>query len=488
MKQLFIIDLIERNKPIQYNDIMNGLIRGHELSEHNLLLRIDKKLTEDPEINEMCRMKFDHVITVESLEQGYEETNKIKEKYQYTDLKEVGIITENENDKRIFRDLRETIGQKLGSHFMFKERGIQYGDYGDSNEFIDNKIVQVEPHRMKNRIYQPQSVFQMFDHIHEFDYLKPIKLLKEYYEPTTFYQKLYEKINNSLNQMHANRSLSQCDDISPEEKDTVMLQYLKCRPNIKTMILWKPWIHRLGEVIKYLEQDHNVYYIKTLQLNRNGLQNLIQGIYGNESLVTINQRIDEKMKQIDPTSESNPLSFIIYESKEPNVNKIITDMNQFDVNQFDISESFCQAIEQSELLLNQNSIDMLKKIKNMNQWNQKIQNLRKIMYSEMSLLEMDRLLITNYKAIPKSSDFDECMRIEYKFLPNVNRSGSGSRSRLRSRSRSREQEFSKHINKALIDGHINCLKNKRTKNETMENKILDPSNFFYFQGIKVFIN
>ncbi len=482
MKELFIIDLNEREDTITYNDIIRALVKGHELNKHNTMLRINDKLIYDPEIYKMCRKRFDHIIKVESEEQKNRETKRIQEKYGYTDTKKINMI--KMSDDKMDQLIRE-VKNAFGTHFMFKERDILRGHYDHENY---------------KEMNQGFRIYQMFNDVKEYEYQKPTLLLKKYYGKNTYYHRLYDDTKNDTEDMENKKMrLSANDNIELIEKDMIMLQYLKCRPMIKTMILWKPWIHELDKIIKILEKDHNVYYVKTIGLTYNGLQNLVNII--NPLLArTKEQRSDEsqdedededevnkKMKMIDLMQTNNPICFIIYEAKDNNTakNDYPITINGplslsaywcwqgIDNNAYDVSESFCQAIEQGELLLNNNSIRMIDTLKQeeVDQIDkQKIQNMRKTMYNEMSLLEMDRLMITD----------NDNKKIEYVILDTMNIKNKQSRSNYR------EDDFKKRIEKTMKRNK--CVLNKSANEKINEERILDPRNYYYYGGIKRSIN
>lgn len=317
MKELFIIDLNGRNREITYDDIMRTIIKGHELSENETLLRIDNNIViSDPEIYKMCKRKFDHVIRVESQEQEDRETGYLREKYKYTDVKSIDIDESSRDIERLVEDVKRTLKKEHGSHFMFKEREILCGNYDHDN-------------------YKHKKTR---DQIKEYEYQKPIKILQSHTERGEYYQRLYNETEYEMRNMERRRMrLSANDQIPSKKKDLIMLEYMKHRPMIEIMTVWKPQIHELNKIINKLEEKNQVYYIKTLSLTENRLRNVIKRIYPNES--------EEKIKMVDMTGTNNPVCLIIYETKNNNLK--LHDKSP-------IIQNNCQAIEIAEILLNHN--------------------------------------------------------------------------------------------------------------------------------------
>jgi hypothetical protein len=319
MKELVIIDTVQWNRPMVYNDVILGLTTGHRLKGKNTMLRIDENLISDPEIDEICRLKFDHVVKLKH-GQDDEEMKKIIQLNGYTDTKEYQIAEHNvELD---YDELMETIDKKYHSHFIFKESKIL------------NEI---------GRKYENENEKK----IREYDYAKSIRSIKNH-------NKLYERTKDELERMHGIRMrLSQNDSISVIDKDAVILEYMKSRPGIKIMIIWKPRLHELNQIITHMVSENEIYYIKTIGLDEKALMDIVHLLVGDtQSLV------DEKIKSIDLTTENNPVCMIIYEEKGKEKSKIIKDMLDNGMNK---SKSYDQAIQLGEILLNHHNDNIMVK-------------------------------------------------------------------------------------------------------------------------------
>ena len=322
-----IIDTVQWNRPMVYNDVILGLTTGHRLKGKNTMLKIDENLISDPEIDEICRLKFDHVVKLKH-GQDDEEMERIIQLNGYTETKKYQI-TGHDIDMD-YDELMETIDKKYHSHFIFKEGRI-LNEIGRKYENENGRKYENEKENEKK--------------IREYDYAKSIRSIKNH-------NNLYQRTKNELERMHGIRMrLSQNDSISLIDKDTVMLEYMKSRPGIQIMIIWKPWLHELNQIITHMVSENEIYYIKTIGLDEKALMDIVHLLVGDtQSLV------DEKIKSIDLTTENNPVCMIIYEGKEKS--KIIKNMLE---NGMSKSKSYDQAIHLGEILLDHHNDNIMVK-------------------------------------------------------------------------------------------------------------------------------
>lgn len=585
MKELIILDLgTQRNKNMdddvtnyRYDGIIDVMIKAKKIkySDPNvdILLKIDSDrneymrsniLSEKSAIRRILLSVFDNVIETDLSDRKL--INKLKsDKYKAVrklDSSLVGVDDSDIDTDYEYHQIKQHIGPTEKNHFMFKERDLeiqqrirQKGGFDfETNKLtfeenfdprlktvcelykIDCKYIKHSHlnyyHTEKDRRYQPYDVRPMFGNINEYDYLTPLAKLSEYHSENNYYSKLLNRNKKYLEDAFKNRiRLNLIDKISPDDKDTIMTQYVKCRPNTFVMTMWGSAISTLDKFIEILENSGNVYYVKTINLSRRGLMNLMFWYYDNFSFNTALEFIEKKLEYINAVNENNAVCMIIFDNvqnkrlsgqesqfKKELRSTIIENLRKLKLLQNEdgndkykgrdmgydmihINDYFYQTVEYSQILLNKNTLDMLGKqdcfeiasdackISNL-----KFQTLRKIMYSEMSLLESDRLIATNgiifyAYGIRAFENIDiGIMDIEPNSSPKLQSTidnlflNDGTKFNFINA----EIEGTKSWRKTWFE--IWIVKYKKILEflgiNNFKDVILDPNNFFYFQGIK----
>ena len=360
----------------------------------------------------------------------------------------------------------------------------------------------------------------MFPDIAEYDYLKPISLLDEYYENNNFYKSI---IKNDIT--FDKRGLHKFNYFDNDIRDEIMLQYTKCRKDMYIITLW-PLAHELGldkieEFIKILENLGIVAYVKTVGINKNTIKNLMFWMY-NE--FTFQARIDfikEKLVYSHVIDDNNPVTFIFFDnikklqisgqnSKDKKMlrEKLLRILNLHDDKNIrgndiiHINDYFYQTIEYSQMILNKNTLQVLKdqNIEKMingffSDSNLKYQTFRNALYSNFSLLEISRIIIIGglilyAYGLRKFTDIDAIF----------------------SKTQSADSEYEKYLESIIYDNFVSkdtkipfidlqkegsqhwkeslTEKNKKLFDATNIKSTIDlvtnPSNHFYFQGIKLY--
>ena len=461
MKDLIILKLssnkilkggsgLESDNHIKYNHIIDILIKGQKLRfkypKNDLCCSIESNnLVSDPEIQKILGNIYDRIILSET-ENKYIKKNKHKyDKIKIVEGSNVGIKDSLFDSDYEYDQIKKIIGPVNANHFMFKEYDIEIQQRGGFN-FNKNKIIynhkDSDPkldivcklyeteskmirnyqlkyfHINKNTQFRPFNVNQMFDNIDPFDYLTSLKKLALYHSSGNHYDKLYQIYEEYLkNAQETQIRLNLVDKINVIDRDLIMLEYLKCRPKTFVITLWKPAISGLDKFIELLEKNGSVYYIKTVSLSKQGLRNLLFWYYDDFTYAERLNFIEKKMEYIDTTETNNPVCYILFDNinnkrlsgqgsefKKELRNKIMEysglDDKKYRGNDLlHCNDYWYQTIEYSELLLNQNTVDMLNlqdcrvfSTDNFSIANLKIQTLRNIVYSNISLLESDRLI------------------------------------------------------------------------------------------------
>lgn len=272
-------------------------------------------------------------------------------------------------------------------------------------------------HTQPNRQYRPINLNAMFEDIEEYDYLKPIELLNnklnnEYYKKLLGYQ-----ISNSKTR------LDLYDNIDPLDKDEIMLQYVKCRKSIYTFTFWPPTIPHIENLIKYLEKIGNIYYIKRLTLDYKSCINYMCMLYNEYTNSELLERMKNKASWMHlKEHDLNDICVVFFDnvnnlpisgqgSKFKNdlrqygmdlikESKIKLDFELYKNDIVHINDHFFETIQYSQIVLNSNSLNMLKYINHDNFYsnffdesNLKFQTLRKYLYNNIDLEYINRICL-----------------------------------------------------------------------------------------------
>lgn len=283
--------------------------------------------------------------------------------------------------------------------------------------------------------YRPTSYKNpLFNDIKEFDYIAPINKLAEYFGKSS--NNYYERLSVKYNMPLFKSSLDNYDSIDQIERDDIMLQYLKCRPNIFIITVWSVGMSKFNELVNYLGTRGNIYYKKIINLSKNAIRNLMYWMYDEFRTSAKLEFIEKKLEYTKTQSYNNNVGFIFFDNinnlkisgqgssfKSEIRNKILELMNA-DKNQLrgndilHINDYFYQSIEYAQIILNSNSLHLLenqdvRKYSNnlMKISSLKIQTFKKWTFTNLNLLEHLRILIMGSivlygYGVRKSNDID----------------------------------------------------------------------------------
>lgn len=354
----------------------------------------------------------------------------------------------------------------------------------------------------------------MFPDITEYDYLKPISLLDEYYGEDNFYKSI---LKNDIT--FDKRGLHKFNYFDNEIRDEIMLQYTKCRKDMYIITLW-PLAHELGldkidEFIKTLEELGIVTYVKTVGVNKNTVKNLMFWMYNEFTFQARLDFIKEKLNYSHVVDDNNPITFIFFDnikklqiygqnSKDKRMlrNKLLDILNMNEDKNIrgndviHINDYFYQTVEYSQMILNKNTLDVIKKqnVEKMingffSDSNLKYQTFRNALYSNFSLLEISRIvviggLILYAYGLRKFTDIDAIF----------------------TQTHSAESEYEKYLESIIYDNFVSKdtkipfidlqKEGSRHWKESLTEKnkelfdtidlVTNPSKHFYFQGVKLY--
>jgi len=342
----------------------------------------------------------------------------------------------------------------------------------DSKKIHDNQIEYY--HYDKNVDYKPK-LLPMWNDIEINDYSEPIKRLAGYFGENNFYSQLLKKYED-LNKKYL--------DLSDSEKELVMLEYIKCRENMFVITAWSTLSEnaKLFDILTIIKKYGNVCYTKKITLDKQSLQNLMYWFYDD---FTIEQRLDIINGKTKYAKDKNDVIFIFFDnvngakiSKSENEDKwkirnelseLINKKSKYPIH---INDYFYQTVYYSQIILNDNTLQMLKKqdlkkmidqqnyIKNM-----KNQTFKKWVTLNLSLLEIGRLILHNFDKITGT------------FI-SVNNDISQS-----------EKELFEMININFYNNETKFFFAEINIEESarLQEIVTNPKNYYYFDGLKHYL-
>lgn len=195
--------------------------------------------------------------------------------------------------------------------------------------------------------------------------------------------------------------------------DTIALEYLKIKNNVKSMILY-PVSHQLGkrnEIEKIIKDYGILYYKKLIKLNNNGVRNLIKELYRGEKWIGGMFPNDNCGGKFEVCYSDDPIElYLIDFNKDANIIKFKDECRKlFNLGKHSlhISDDEIDTFRIGSSLLNENSINFLNN--NTNNFNEKTKKLL-IDYFNKNKENKDIFCVA-------SNIFDEIDKIDY--LENI---------------------------------------------------------------------
>jgi len=265
-------------------------------------------------------------------------------------------------------------------------------------------------HLFPDRNFTPKFILPMYGDIEPYDFIKPIERLCSRFA-NDYYLGLIENYNWDK---RTRLDLYNSNKLSNADLDEIMLQYVKSRPKCFVITLWPIFVEHLNLMVKYLETKGNIYYIKYIDFEPNGLINYLTSVYdefSNKDILRISKN-KYSWSRFDG-QKSDKIGIIIFDNTNDlglsgQASKFKTELRNWAIDilknnntnledkrgndLIHINDYFYQTIEYCELLLNSNSINLLNnrlysKIYDdyFKTTHLKIETYRKIIYSNLSL-------------------------------------------------------------------------------------------------------
>jgi len=275
--------------------------------------------------------------------------------------------------------------------------------------------------------YKPHHLRPLFPDIIDYDYLEPIRRLSDYFgnHPDNYYNKILSVYSSLDFQSYAikfqnidimnikKRRLDEYHTFDPTHRDLIMLEYIRCKPQMKCLITNHI---NMSDAENIISSYGTIFYSKTISITRKGLYNLLFEAY--DELIGISRV--EWVKHIISNIGSDKL--LATKSTKENItfiffipNNEVKQSDKYDItNQLKkvadiksnnhlihISDHFYQTINYAEMVLSEQTIKFLEQqmsanITNqiMNKQNIKFQTFRKWVMKNLSSLEKNRLMIS----------------------------------------------------------------------------------------------
>jgi hypothetical protein len=311
----------------------------------------------------------------------------------------------------------------------------------------------------------------LFDDIKVYDYSEPIKRL-------TNRHKYYESILLLCNDFCSYKErLDYFDKIPQNMRDEIMIKYMSCRKHVITSILWPVSMKEYDNIIKEINNEYYIYYVKQINLDPLALQNLIAEIYGLSDPNEITEHY-EKLKNSNFIEYNSKMAIVIYEPKEHKI-KLSNDSKIY------TTTSFLDSITIAQLLLNDNNISLLSNMlvkDNKSDTNNSFLKSSKLLidkFASWCYENMDQIDINDICLVGGSTLFIHKIRKITKvyFVMNNDHSHAETKETMAINFQTKETK----------DKDITLLDNRHVKlhDITIQDLIYDPDNFYYYKGLKI---
>ena len=245
--------------------------------------------------------------------------------------------------------------------------------------------------------------------------------------------------------------------------DYLCLEYSKLKNNIYVICLWPNCYEKWYKNIKeQLYSKLNVIYEKDISFSYNGFKNLMIQIYRNDDWVgNINNKYNGIYQKVDKCYDKNKTCFFVVEEDDFNkIQEVKKDIrNEINLGNHSIhtTDNIDESINILNLILNNNSINMLERAdlykykKTYNEINEIKEKLKENNIS-FDKLVLDGSVVLSIYGLRENKDIDILI----------------------------SDEYGDKIDK-MFDIHNNEVD---MYNETVDNIIYNPNNYFYFDGLK----
>jgi endonuclease/exonuclease/phosphatase family metal-dependent hydrolase len=379
---------------------------------------------------------------------------------------------------------------------------------------------------LNNSYLEPKGWFGLESKIQPIPKQNITDLMKLFSKKFPYYQK-YLKYTNFFYNENLNTKSKKGIEIIKSNPDIInyledmLLQYVKTIPNMKTIILWPTsnWFKNVNtkKIFELLCSKGKIFYSKDLYLDGRTAQSLIYQIYihtsRNKTLEHLNFNLEQKGWE-NIYSKKLPVKIIFYEylgnqkeisgSEAKFKNEIRNVLKTPEMRIYDIlhiNDTFQEAIDNSSLFLNQNSLEHLSKMNisrliQINKTSQgrssyfMINTLKKTLFNNFDLIDINRFIFNSSMVL-----YSYCQRANndidgYIFMENLDKDFKNNYQQL---FYSNSNDFFNFFDLSAKDTpryqeYITKFYNKIVQIYSIPNYeevIFNPKYHFYFFGLKI---
>ena len=315
----------------------------------------------------------------------------------------------------------------------YKQKTIKYSDiHQNPKAKIVSKLYNIPIERLRfNQLkyYYTRTEFQYnpFDRVREistkidqFDYIEAIRNLSNYMGTESYYSKLLQ--NPSFMSAFKTGEKIRIDQLNLDQslQDFVALSYVKYMPKSFIITVWGPGFPHMSELVKKLEMDGIVYYVREYDLNSKTLEGLMFWLYNDFSMEKRREFITKKLEYVK-VSESNKVGVIVFDNQshqpisgqgaryKTEIRNLLLERIKSDSKYMGeeyrgndlvhINDFHYQTVEYAQIYFNQNTLKYLEVqdrslylLESNERSNLILQTLRSFMYQNLDYREMDRLI------------------------------------------------------------------------------------------------
>lgn len=321
--------------------------------------------------NAICRIKYYKYKKFMYIQLSTKSITQIGE-YEYDTNFKCNEINSIDDVKKLLPD-----GIKLNHDIVVTLKSLVSDVYAKLNEFGLKNVKNASFYYLdKDSFYSGSTNFPMFD-INDFDYLKPIQKLEKYFDGST--PNYYSHILQKYKDLPLAHPLYLYD--FDYELDELLLQYVKCIPNMSIMIVWSVANISKSDITKSsiygeLEKNGDIHAIKEIVVTQKQLQGIIYQAYYDKGVFKQFEAVKSKAFKCGSRNNQNRLFIIFYVAKnrqlitgtdapfKVQLRKILKSEsgNKEDIKDnlyLHISDTFSEAIELAQLFCNKNSMRLL---------------------------------------------------------------------------------------------------------------------------------
>lgn len=393
----------------------------------------------------------------------------------------------------------------------------------DSNK-INNNHLKYYHTRIDNN-YNNKNIEPMWTDIKNGDFIEPIKRLDKYFSMSgkkNYYTDIIEKYQDTFKESPKRLDVTfPIQTIQQHDKDCIMLEYIKCKPDIFVLTLWPIILDKMStsNIEKIIEKFGNIIYSKQLILSKKTLHNLMFWMYDDFTFESRLSFIAKKMDYVNSSESNKVLVIFLQNVKDLKISgqgapikkqirqelikngNLSNDTRGNDV--LHINDFFYQTISYGQMMLNDNTLKMLhyQNVHNItnsffNTSMLKMDTFKKWCMTNLSQLEQTRMIIMGGSVLfsygmRKSNDIDAVfISIGYK-----NNQAEEELSELLYDNFNKE-DFKFFFSDVGIENHPIYWKESWTEKN---NKVLNyfdvqnmielatnPENYYYFNGLKIY--